>query len=64
VLSDGKRCKLKRTQQNRCSALVGGGTPMEDYTCTIYDDRPRTCHEFERGGEHCLAARQKVGLSL
>jgi len=64
VLYDGKRCKLKRTAQNRCAALAGGGTPLEAYACTIYAERPRTCHEFEMGGAHCLAARQKVGLSL
>ncbi|WNV06885.1 YkgJ family cysteine cluster protein [Candidatus Methylospira mobilis] len=64
VLCDGKRCKLKRTEQNRCQALNGGGAPTEAYACSIYEDRPRTCREFERGGAHCLAARQKVGLSL
>jgi hypothetical protein len=34
------------------------------YACTIYDDRPTCCREFEHGGEHCLTARRRVGLSL
>ena len=33
------------------------------YHCRIYEDRPRTCREFERGGRHCLVARRRVGLS-
>ena len=33
------------------------------FTCRIYDERPRTCRDFERGGEHCLSARRRVGLS-
>jgi Fe-S-cluster containining protein len=33
------------------------------YHCRIYDDRPRTCREFEQGGRHCLTARRRVGLS-
>jgi hypothetical protein len=64
MLYEGRRCKLKRTEQNRCIALAGGATPMDAYACTIYAERPRTCREFEKGGVHCLAARQKVGLSL
>jgi hypothetical protein len=33
------------------------------FSCTIYDDRPRACRDFEAGGEHCLVARRRVGLS-
>ncbi len=33
------------------------------YHCRIYEDRPRTCREFEQGGRHCLVARRRVGLS-
>jgi hypothetical protein len=55
-----------RRDGDHCSALreapgAGGST---SYTCTIYDDRPRSCRDFERGGEHCLAARRRLGLSL
>jgi Fe-S-cluster containining protein len=57
---------------DRCIALEGGalaekpdGTCRFDpYKCTIYDDRPKSCQEFERHGEHCLTARRRVGLSL
>ncbi len=34
------------------------------YSCTIYEDRPTCCREFENAGEHCLTARRRVGLSL
>lgn len=37
-----------------------GGAP---FTCAIYEERPRTCRDFARGGEHCLTARRRVGLS-
>jgi hypothetical protein len=33
------------------------------YRCTIYRDRPRACAEFEVGGDACLSARRRVGLS-
>ncbi len=34
----------------------------EDYRCSVYADRPKTCRDFERGGENCLEARRRVGL--
>jgi hypothetical protein len=46
----------------RCVALTGGGT-TEAYRCRIYDDRPRSCRDFEVRGEACLLARKRVGLS-
>ena len=57
---------------DRCSQLSGGhftrdadGAPTTTgYSCTVYDDRPRTCREFTLGSEHCLTARRRVGLSL
>lgn len=51
-----------RRNGDRCAALVGG-TP-EPFACTIYDDRPRACRDFERTGTHCLVARRRLGLSL
>jgi hypothetical protein len=33
------------------------------FTCDIYAERPRTCRDFQLGGEHCLTARRRVGLS-
>jgi hypothetical protein len=47
----------------RCAALAGGGGGSP-FACVIYDDRPRCCRELEAGGEHCLTARRRVGLSL
>lgn len=35
----------------------------EAYRCTIYADRPRACADFEVGGDACLSARRRVGLS-
>lgn len=55
--------KLRR-EGERCAALLGGKTPTTDFACAIYADRPRTCREFTRGGENCLEARRRVGLSL
>jgi hypothetical protein len=59
VVRNGHRFSLLRAG-DRCAALQGDGT---SYHCRIYDDRPRTCREFERGGRHCLVARRRVGLS-
>ena len=42
---------------------TGGGLRGARYHCRIYEDRPRTCREFEQGGRHCLVARRRVGLS-
>ena len=42
---------------------AGQRTAAPRYHCRIYEDRPRTCREFEPGGRHCLAARRRVGLS-
>lgn len=66
VLDRGNYLELRRCG-NRCAALHGG--TVEDgavtrYHCDIYDDRPRTCRDFTRGSQHCLTARQRVGLSL
>lgn len=30
--------------------------------CTIYEDRPKVCREFEIGGSACLNARRRAGL--
>ncbi len=35
----------------------------EGYRCTIYADRPRACADFAVGGDSCLHARRRVGLS-
>jgi hypothetical protein len=50
-----------RRDGERCAALQGGDG--EPFLCAVYDDRPRPCRELEAGGEHCLTARRRVGLS-
>ncbi len=44
----------------RCVALEG----EERYTCRTYEDRPRTCRDFEKGSANCLDARRRIGLTL
>lgn len=46
----------------RCVALDGHGA-KEPYRCRIYEARPRGCSELEVGGEACLFARRRAGLS-
>jgi hypothetical protein len=44
---------------SRCAAL-GDGPP---FTCAIYELRPDNCRELDAGGEACLEARRRVGLT-
>ncbi|MSP59370.1 MAG: YkgJ family cysteine cluster protein [Myxococcales bacterium] len=61
VTHRGNYLELRR-EGDRCAALTGPiGGP---FTCTIYDDRPRCCRDFENGGRHCLEARRRVGLTF
>lgn len=46
----------------RCVALQGDGATAP-YRCQVYEDRPRACALFEIGGDACLIARRRVGLS-
>lgn len=76
IVDRGSYVELARVDchgENRCAALQGGtflqasdaavpGT-WQPYACAIYQDRPRPCREFENGGDHCLTARRRVGLS-
>jgi hypothetical protein len=47
----------------RCVALTGEGSGAQPYRCSVYAQRPRACAEFELGGDACLQARRRVGLS-
>jgi Fe-S-cluster containining protein len=47
VEHDGVRCMDQRGD-GACVAL-----DAVTRLCTIYEDRPRTCREFNRGGELC-----------
>ena len=46
-----------------CAALASAGEGAGRFRCTIYQDRPRACHELAPGGARCLAARRALGLS-
>jgi hypothetical protein len=59
IVREGHRFSVLRSG-DRCAALEQEGAR---YHCRIYEDRPRTCREFEQGGRHCLVARRRVGLS-
>lgn len=63
IVRDRKRLKIRRSG-NRCAALEGGCSAHEDYSCSIYASRPKTCRDFTLGSENCLHARCKVGLSI
>lgn len=45
---------------DRCIALDGNSP---DFSCRVYDLRPKSCREFAIGGDACLQARRRVGLS-
>lgn len=44
-----------------CPLLSSDGS---QYACEAYDERPRSCREFEQGSANCLLARERVGLSF
>jgi hypothetical protein len=46
-----------------CVALTGDGDVRAPYRCRVYEDRPRACADFALGGDTCLLARRRVGLS-
>ena len=52
----GNRCFM-RMADGRCAALaVGDGR----FVCTIYERRPGTCRDLERGGDECLGDRERA----
>jgi hypothetical protein len=46
----------------RCVALIGTGQPGAPFLCRHYAERPRSCRNFELGGDACLIARQRTGI--
>jgi Fe-S-cluster containining protein len=45
---------------NRCSALVGEiGSRAQ---CSVYENRPLVCREFQPGAEDCIMVRRRLGL--
>ena len=55
------RCVVPRPK-GRCVALDGNGSSAEPFLCRHYDERPRSCRDFELGGDACLVARQRAAL--
>lgn len=47
----------------RCLALIGSGSQVAPYRCTVYEERPHACAEFEVAGDACLSARRRAVLS-
>jgi len=66
IVRHGHRFEIRR-EGPRCAALDDRrASPVASlplFSCSIYDDRPRACREFEANGRHCLVARRRVGLS-
>jgi len=62
VKEDGFGRHLPRPT-GRCVALVGSGEARAPYRCRIYAERPTACSDFAMGGDACLTARRRVGLS-
>lgn len=44
----------------RCACLAGESGA---YHCVVYADRPKTCRDFPLGGQSCVEARRRVGLT-
>ena len=62
IVVDGFGAHLPRPD-GRCVALAPTGVDGL-HRCRIYADRPRACADFPIGGEACLEARRRVGLSV
>jgi hypothetical protein len=52
--------KFKPGKERRCVALRG--VVGKSAFCSIYDDRPKTCREFDAGGRGCLEVRKEQGI--
>ena len=46
---------MRRLDDGWCAAL-----DRNTMRCTIYENRPQICRDFEMGGRDCLAARAEV----
>ena len=55
--------RLSTSPPPAAAVFSAGAAPRGMFACTIYEERPRPCREFEAGGPHCLVARRRVGLS-
>jgi hypothetical protein len=60
-IRSAERCVVPRPGGS-CIALVGNGSVDEPYLCKHYEERPRSCRDFEVNGEACLIARRRAGV--
>ena len=51
------RFMRRSADTDTCVALEG---PLTNCRCTIYEQRPDLCRQFEAGSPDCLAARARV----
>ena len=47
---------------DRCSALVGEIGALAK--CSVYENRPLVCREFQSGSEDCVMVRRSFGLPV
>ncbi len=50
-----------RREGDHCAALR---STEERHACSIYDDRPTCCREFENAGINCVTARRRLSFTL
>ncbi len=64
IVRNGHRFSVLR-QADHCAALtvIPDDSGSRRFACQIYEDRPQTCRDFAQGGQHCLVARRRVGMS-
>lgn len=63
IVSDSWGLHLPRPHGSCVALDRDDRAPQPSFRCRIYEERPRGCAELEVGGDHCLSARQRVGLS-
>ncbi len=51
---------IPRSNDSRCVNLVG--TFGKEVGCTVYEDRPKCCRDFEAGSDRCHEYRRMYGL--
>jgi hypothetical protein len=59
VVEEDGRLVVKRAGP-RCGCLTG---EIGTFACVTYADRPKTCRDFPMGGQSCVEARRRVGLT-
>ena len=60
---DYHRVAMRGTNQQQPYCIALQGEIGKRVACTVYDNRPSPCREFDAGTERCFAARQRHGLN-